>query len=145
MAGLQVTLTPDPSASPFQHRAAWDVGQDGSRTPAGATQLTLVPFPREQLQLCCRQEKQHLHTSACASLTNPPTASSPTQEVAWNGRTEGHRVGVVRDWPSIPGPAGSEQSCSLHYHNGTDTPPASNEHRSLVHTVVTDILKTLNI
>lgn len=68
MAGLQVTVTPDPSTSPFQQGAAWDVWQDGSRTSAGATQLRLLPFPHEQLQLCCRQEKRDLHTSGCASL-----------------------------------------------------------------------------
>lgn len=43
MAGLQVTVTPDPSTSPFQQGAAGDEWQDGSRTPAGATQPCALP------------------------------------------------------------------------------------------------------
>lgn len=85
----------------------------------GVTQLGLVPFPQEQ---------RGLHTSGCASLE---WQHSRAQAGIWG-------------LPGLAGTPGSEQSISLH-HNGTDTPPASTEQESLVHTLVTDILKTLNI
>lgn len=81
MAGLPEPGTPDPSASPFQQEL---LRMGGSRAPAGATHMGLVPFPQGQ-SICPAERKNGI--SRCASLAKPSPAAE--EWPGWQHRRAG--------------------------------------------------------
>lgn len=103
-----MTVTPDPSPSPFQQEKLRTCGRRAE-----------VP----------RAEPCPLARDTGPAVLHRDTEGSGEQSPAGESRPGGARGVGFGDWPSSAGTPGSEHSLSLHHHKGTDTPPASSEQK----------------